>query len=262
MSAFDAPVRGYMNAELVSVKPTATVAQISALLQKHDISAVPVMDGPRLRGIVSVSDILRSESEAAELLHAGHMMQATVITVAADASLREAAQLMTDHRIHRVVVCEGETPVGVLSTRDAMAALVEERVTATVRSVTTTPVQTVDHGDTIDFALATLEQANVRGLVVLDEDWPIGVFTQTEALRARLLPGSLRAGPVENVMSYEMVCMDVENPLYRVARQARALRVRRIVVVEHKRLYGIASGVDLVRWIAEHSEAWPGADPA
>lgn len=250
-TAFLAPVRTLMSGELVSVGPTATVAEITALLEKRDISAVPVVEpNGALRGIVSMADILRASSDAAATPIAIHVLRTPVITVSADAPLKEAAQKMAEHRIHRLIVCEGERAIGVLSTRDAMKAIVEARVLAPVRDVTTTPVEALDVGETVDAALAKLERANVRGLVVVDEEWPVGVFTQLEALRARALPASLRGGPVENVMSYETICMDAATPLYRVASQARALRVRRILVVDHKRLYGIASGFDLVKYVA------------
>ncbi len=53
------------------------------------------------------------------------------ITVPASASLHEAARLMTQHRVHRLVVvadCDGG-PVGLISERDVVrevAALTEE----------------------------------------------------------------------------------------------------------------------------------------
>ncbi|HET9959781.1 MAG TPA: CBS domain-containing protein [Polyangiaceae bacterium] len=252
MASFDAPVQDFMRRELIAVGPNATLGTISALLERHDISAVPVLEDQKLRGIVSIADILRVESDRTLSLTAADVMRTPVVTVAPESPLREAARRMSEHRIHRVIVCEGQRPVGVLSTRDAMLALEAPPVMAPVREVATASVLTVDLSDSIDSALALLEASNTRGLVVLDEDWPVGVFTQTEALRARALPERQRADPVEHVMSYETICMNAATPLYRVARQARAVRVRRILVVDHRQLCGIATGFDLVRWIGEH----------
>lgn len=251
MTAFSAPVRTFMSRELVSVTPTTTLGDITALLEKRDISAVPVVDDAGvLRGVVSMTDILRASSDSVAVPLAAHVLRHPPITVDADAPLREAAEKMAHNRIHRVVVTEGGRAVGILSTRDAMMAIIEERVLTPVREVTTTSVESVDVGDSVDAALGRLEKANVRGLIVLDDGWPVGVFTQTEALRARALPASFRANTVESVMSYETICMDAATSLYRVAKQARAVRVRRILVVEKRHLYGIATGFDLVRHIA------------
>ena len=48
-----------MTAPAISVDPDATVPQISALLLERRISAVPVVAGGRLVGIVSEADLLR-----------------------------------------------------------------------------------------------------------------------------------------------------------------------------------------------------------
>jgi hypothetical protein len=48
-------------------------------------------------------------------------------------------------------------------------------------------------------------------------------------------------------MSYEIVCLNVSTPLYRVASQARELRVRRILAVDERSVRGIATGFDVLR---------------
>ena len=56
----------------------------------------------------------------------------------------------------------------------------------------------------------------------------------------------MRKVPVEEVMSYETVCLAVGTPLYRVASQARELRVRRILAVDERNVRGIATEFDLL----------------
>ena len=100
-----------------------------------------------------------------------------------------------------------------------------------------------------------LAQANVHGIVVVDGTSPVGVFTHAEALSARKLPPALRESPVEDVMSYETICLDVATPLHRAAAYMVAMNVRRILVVEHRRLVGIVSCLDLVDVLARAPEA-------
>ena len=88
---------------------------------------------------------------------------------------------------------------------------------------------------------------SLRGLVVLDGTFPVGIFTQLEAIRARSLSPELRRNPVEEMMSYEAVTLDASTPLYRAAAQTIATRVRRILVVEGRSLVGVVSGYDLAR---------------
>ena len=178
---------------------------------------------------------------------ASEVMKRDLVTVDEGDSIRAAAEAMLRHHIHRVFVRREGRVVGVLSTRDVMKVIKELRIATPLAQVMTTPVTTIDLGDAIDEALAKLDQSNVRGLVVLDGRWPVGVFTHTEAIHARALPAELRHTPVEEVMSYEMLCLDVATPLYRVAGQAIAMQVRRILAVEKRDLRGIVSGYDLAR---------------
>jgi CBS domain-containing protein len=169
-----------------------------------------------------------------------------VVTVDESADLREAARRMIRHRIHRVVVLRRGRAAGVLSTRDAMRAVLFHHVETPLEEVMSRPVETVEIGLPIGAAIERLTEANVRGLVVVDGEWPVGVFTHAEAIKARTLPQEMLSAPVEQVMSYETICLDAKTPLYRVAGHAIQMRVRRVLAVRARRLEGIVTGYDLV----------------
>jgi len=258
-ASWDAAVRQFATMRLVSVLPDTPVAEIQALLEREDISAVPIVDRQGvLCGIFSTTDLLRIariEMESPRALarvwlpphRVSDVMRKEVVAVDENASLREAATKMLERRIHRVVVTRHASPVGILGTRDAMRAILAARVMDPLSQVMTTDLQTIALGETIDVAIGQLTDANVHGIVVVDGSWPVGVFTQREALKARALPHVLRQGPVEQVMSYETICHDVSTPLYRIAGQSIEMNVRRILAVDSRRLVGIATGFDLLR---------------
>jgi len=66
-------------------------------------------------------------------------------------------------------------------------------------------------------------------------------------MATRALPPNLRKMPVERLMSYETICLDVTTPLYRVAGYAMQMRARRILAVEKRELVGIVTGLDVIR---------------
>ncbi|MEA2750586.1 MAG: hypothetical protein QOI41_4729 [Myxococcales bacterium] len=253
------PVREYASKTLFSVRPEALLAEVHDLLLEHDISAVPVVDERgEMRGILSTTDIVREAgigaSETAGCVRiappprcARDLMRRDVICVDEDAPIGDAAAQMTAHRIHRVIVTRAGAAVAVLSTRDAVRAMLVHRIDLPLARVMSTPVETIDEGDTIRSAIQRLADANVHGLVVVDGAWPIGVFTHTEAMHAHALPPMFLDTPVEGVMSYETICLDVDTPLYRAAGYVVHMRVRRILVVHDRELRGIVSGFDLVR---------------
>lgn len=256
---FSTPVREYMSKTLIAVRPSAPLTEVLETLRSRDVSSVAVTeeDGT-LRGIVSMTDLLR----VAEIEHASthvaptivppaktaaDIMRAPVVTVEEAESVQEAAARMVENRIHRVIVTRFGKAVAVFSTRDMMRVVLFHHIETPLSEVMTTPVETIDVGEPIDTAIARLGEKNLRGLVVVDGAWPVGVFTQTEALTSRVLPAPVRQMPVEEVMSYETVALDVRTPLYRVAGQAVASRARRVLAVEMGKLCGIVTGSDLAK---------------
>lgn len=55
-----APVKGFMNVNVVSIAPDESVRDVQALMVKYDIGRLPVIENGNLIGIVSRSDILRT----------------------------------------------------------------------------------------------------------------------------------------------------------------------------------------------------------
>jgi CBS domain-containing protein len=53
-----------------------------------------------------------------EHVRVGDIMVTDVLTVAPDADIRDAARVMVDHHVHRVLVVEGDVVRGILSATD------------------------------------------------------------------------------------------------------------------------------------------------
>jgi CBS domain-containing protein len=56
-----------------------------------------------------------------------HLMTRPAVTVTSDVSVEEAARLMEERQIHRLVVtlADGETPIGVVSVSDLVRSMAE-----------------------------------------------------------------------------------------------------------------------------------------
>ncbi|MFO0680154.1 MAG: CBS domain-containing protein [Polyangiaceae bacterium] len=253
------PVHDYASETLFAVGPETSLDDLENLLEDRGFSSVAVVDGNgALLGIVSTTDLLRDERKdldgrpegshaRAAVRRVAEVMRREVVCVDAFAPLSEAAALLVHHGIHRVIVTRAGKGVGVLSARDLLRAVQDARVPTPLADVMVRPVATVEVGDSIRFAIERLDDANVRGLVVVDGEWPVGVFTHAEALAAKRMPRPLLESPVERVMSYETICLDAATPLYRAAGYAIQLRTRRILVVEGRELRGIVTGFDMAR---------------
>jgi predicted transcriptional regulator len=239
-------VRDRMTSPALTQPADAAIPSVIALLEARAVSAVPVVSAGRLVGIVSTTDLVAANARDRRPETVADCMTSPVVTVGPDETVEAAAHRLVDAHIHRVVVTENDRVVGVLSARDMLEDVKRRRIELPIAHVMTRDVQTVDVGDTIDAAIERLVAGKVHGLVVLDGTWPVGAFTHAEALAARRLPPSLRSGPVEEVMSYETICLDQATPVYRAAAYAIAMNVRRLLVVDHRALVGVMSVVDLL----------------
>jgi CBS domain-containing protein len=140
-----------MTRDVISVGPGAGVPEIAALLTKHGISAVPVIDAAgKLLGMVSEGDLMipfntknqarrawwldmlaEGESLAPKFLEyisldqhiASDLMTQNVITANETATIPEIADLLMKNRIKRVPILFDGHVAGIVSRADIVRAL-------------------------------------------------------------------------------------------------------------------------------------------
>jgi CBS domain-containing protein len=107
------------------------------------------------------------------------VMTQGVVTAATDDSLRRVGELMRDHNVGSVVVCEAGKPVGVITDRDLALAVVADSVDAAVDagSQATRPIVTGHVQMEIEEAVALMVQHRIRRLPVTDGDDLVGIVT-------------------------------------------------------------------------------------
>ena len=250
------PVEIYMSSPVHSIRPEDNLREAQRLLDGLSITSLAVVGGNGdLVGVLSRTDLIRvgrrqaGSRGKADLLTLPEMrvsrrMTQEVVKVAPRDPLAVAAKQMVKDRLHRVFVEEAGRLVGVLSTNDVMLAIRDKRVKNPISEWMSSPVFTIRSEEPVSLAVERLEKARITGLVVVEGNWPIGLFTQREALEAHDQP---RNTPVEEAMSAALLALDVAAPLHRAAAQAAATRVRRIIAVRGRNMEGILTGIDFAR---------------
>jgi IMP dehydrogenase len=101
-----------------TVGPNATVREVMALTQTHNISGVPVVDGQELVGIVTSRD-LRFETQLDQPVSSVMTHKDKLITVQEGASRDEVLGLFHKHRIEKVLVVNGNFELrGLITVKD------------------------------------------------------------------------------------------------------------------------------------------------
>ena len=120
-----------MSPDPIMVQESALLDEAVRLLEEHEISGLPVIDGDGvLVGMLSQTDVLHARATEHLWsrwpgLRVRHLMHAPVLTADPQMPLDEAARLMERAHVHRLVVVADDqvTPVGIISTSDLVRAL-------------------------------------------------------------------------------------------------------------------------------------------
>ena len=114
-----------MTRNIISIESNASVSEVATLMTKKEVGAVVVTKQGKPVGIITEVDILKRCCIAKvcnQVCEAKEVMSTPLITIEADASLGEAAKMMTDQKIRRLLVEEEGKIVGLVTEKDLLRA--------------------------------------------------------------------------------------------------------------------------------------------
>lgn len=139
-------LKDIMTRDVVSAAPDMTIRDAMELLSERHVSGAPVVDGGKVVGVFSASDLLafladlndttpsltfrrrRGRTAPLEDVTVDEVMTRKVQSLPPDCSVDEAAILMGEKQIHRVLVMQGDVLLGIVSTSDVARAVAEHRL--------------------------------------------------------------------------------------------------------------------------------------
>jgi len=266
-SIFATEVSEYMTRPALAVGPAEHLKDVYAQMLDWNISSLAVVENDALVGVVSRTDLLRvgrrqssvpskQNADARRVLldfdpiPVADIMTREVSVATPTTRVADAAKMMSTEHVHRVFVTDGTKLHGVFSTLDVITAIRDSSAKEPIAEFMTSPIEVVDIEATVVSAVDQLAKAHVSGLIAVENDWPVGVFAQVEALAARELDDT---AIIEDAMDPALICMPVDTTMRRAAQQALRMRIRRIVAVENRHMRGILSGLDFARFAARQA---------
>lgn len=117
-----------MATELISANPGESVLDVADRMARNGVGAVLILDGGRLVGLFSERDLLTRVLGAGQDLRTttvGSVASPNVVTIDADQSVRSVVEAFRTHRFRHLPVVRGGHAVGILSTRDFLAFVVD-----------------------------------------------------------------------------------------------------------------------------------------
>jgi CBS domain-containing protein len=119
-----------LHTSIVSVTPETTVLEAVTIMADSDISALMVLRGEQVEGIITERDFVRRVARLERSAYAttvGEVMTSSLITVGPQDRTRYCMQLMIERNLRHLPVLEDGKLVGLLSIRDLVKDVVAEQ---------------------------------------------------------------------------------------------------------------------------------------
>jgi CBS domain-containing protein len=179
-------VRQLMSEDVVSAKPETTVGSAMALMAKHAIHELPVVNDQHLAGWLTYDELIQRGNISNDAKVSGIMKSPP--RVAPDDDVIRAAELMiqTHSRALPVVDSKGKV-VGVLSRTDLLQAALEVPAVSDLKleTIMTRDLETVEESDEIDPVEHRLRNLHIKQMLVVDQAGRLkGVITQEGVAQA------------------------------------------------------------------------------
>lgn len=207
------PIERVMSKGIMSVSTGSDLNNAAALMLKHDISSLVVMDGKNVAGVVTKTDLTRAFSKnLAGRAKVKDLMSTNPVTVKRGHSLARVVELMQEYKVKRVVVEDGKKPVGIVTESDVAFAQLEQpgvgvkerevRYTRrldragrpraryikyvallTAEDVMHPVLLTADAEEDASQAASLMIERGISGLPVVEGEELIGIITKTDLTR-------------------------------------------------------------------------------
>ncbi|MGB5555713.1 MAG: CBS domain-containing protein [Flavobacteriaceae bacterium] len=133
------PISSIMTTNLVLLNTTDGLDKAEHLFKKHKIRHIPVVDGGKIKGMLSLTDLLRIsfvdgayededsvETVVYDMFTIPQVMAKHVQSVTPDATIKEVAEILSKKEYHALPVVQNEKLVGIVTTTDLIKYLLDQ----------------------------------------------------------------------------------------------------------------------------------------
>ena len=180
-------VREIMSCPVETISPDLSVFDAIRIMEDKHIKRLPILEKKKLIGIITQTDLVQVVTFYGRWKDVEEIMSKDVAGIQSNASIVEAAEVMTSRKISCIVVLEGDEVVGIVTERDLLGrvlALQKSPEQIKMGDVMSTPVASVSADYSVFSSSRIMEKMGIRRLVVTEDKRPCGVISQTDILRA------------------------------------------------------------------------------
>lgn len=245
---------------VVSVEAETPVIEALQLMSARRISCIVVVLNAEPVGILTERDVVFAANWVIgqPSLRIREVMSKPVLTVPAELPVTEAYRLFRENGIrHLVVLGEQMELSGIFTQTDLVRAFQDSLFTDAhdVSLLMSSQVRQVSPAMTARHALSMMASHAISGVVVVDDQQPVGCFTERDVVRLVAAGADISSQQVGAVMTTPVVSIPAAASPMRAIDLMRDHNVRRLVVMDAQGdMAGILTQTDLSRILDQHSD--------
>lgn len=134
------PISTIMTKNVVKLNTSDDLTKAEQLFKKHHIRHIPVVNGNKIIGMLSYTDLLRisfadavddDDSEVIDttvynMFTVEQVMAKNLVKVSPDNTIKETAEILSKNEFHALPVCEDDLLVGIVTTTDLIKYLIDQ----------------------------------------------------------------------------------------------------------------------------------------
>ncbi|KAA0012420.1 MAG: CBS domain-containing protein [Thermoplasmata archaeon] len=255
-------VRDVMTEDVIWVDKSTSLEHILYLMEKNDITKIPVLDDEKLIGVVTDGEIveklgsIRKRDVNPAHLHATSVMVREFDTVTPDTPVKEILKTVGLPGLTMLPVVENDKLVGVVTKADLLPMVKDERP---VKEIMTKNVLSVAPDDRVIHARRLIIENNIARLPVVEEGEVLGIIAEMDIARAfanlkRSIPyrhqkHHLEEMLVRDSMKTPAIVGDPEMSIKDAAKKMANENVGCLPIVKDDRIEGIVTRTDVIKTI-------------
>lgn len=240
----------------VSIDPSDLATKARKIMRTREIRALPVTEGGNLKGILRSRDLLKITSTHSNIKTSG-LMRPPALVATPDWSIGDVAQRSIEMDIRLVPLVKDSTNkrvLGILRLEEILDEIADFcGETPKVDEIMTEEVLTINPNDQISKVWNKMEESNISGIPVVENDIVKGMITRIDILksgRARFSTESEKGGvppKIRAIMNTPAIRISSDASIKEAAVKMKNHSIGRVPVTKEKKLIGIIDREDVIK---------------
>jgi PAS domain S-box-containing protein len=240
-----------MSKDVFTISPDETVVLATKVMSENDISCIIVVDNDSVVGVLTETDVLKravAEEKKFDKIKVGKIMSSPVESISSNLSVLEASRIVENKHIKQLPVLEEKRLVGIVTQTDLIRVLTSYAMWTDVAEIMSKDVAGIQRKATVADAAKIMASRNISCVIALEADEVVGVLTERDLLKRAV---ALQKNPIhikiEKIMSSPVITIPPDYSVFSASKVMEKMDIRRLVVIEDKRLCGIITQTDIFR---------------